>query len=345
QSIALRRAVVARQNEPLFRRGLAASLITLSNVRGEQGRFDEGLAAAEEALTLFKALSAATPESADYRRGVQNSLGVLQQQYRYRGDHSRVVELAQQQLELARGAVEKDPENASAHHDLVVALSGLAQTLDSVDRYTESWEVSEECLALQRTLLAANPANMQTRRDLMQTLARTAWTAVYLGKADLAIARSREVLAVELNEGADNETSEERRADAWHSIALGSMMKGDLVTTREASEKYVDGLLALLAKDPTFKRMQNRVALAEAAQAEFEVRIADATNTPADWERADQVLTRADLAAQALEGDPGEMAALAKVKDERAFLRQRVDAGRAGKKLPPLPKLGEDLIP
>ena len=335
RSLALRRKA-AGHGDALSRRAVAAVLITVTELRSEQGRLPEAFEAANEAASVFEALSKEKPDAIEYRRGVQRAHAVLATLFQLTRDFEQSLKHSRLQADEALAVLKLDPANSVAQRDAVVGLTNLAQMLESSDRHAESWDFSEQALALQRDILARDAANVQSLRDYASVLGASAYAALTLGKSDVAEARAREVIALTFPPGEDNVVTTETRAFAWHTLSLVMVQRGRFDEARRAAVRYIELLESLLQADDSQQRIRNRVALAVNAQAETWVRAAEASHTRADWLAADEVLKRAVELSTPLEAQGKALEALKSTRDEREALRKRIDAALAGKPLPPM---------
>ena len=329
RALAARKYVLENRVDPGTRRGVATVLVSLTDVRQEQGRLDEALAHAEEAERMLAALAVERPDDADAQRGVSRAWAGLAGLYRIARQPERAVAVSRKSVAQARKAVAADPANSVARRDLTTALGNLGMALSAQHAWQELAPVEEEALALQRALSHDEPDNLQYHRDLLSLLAMAAPGALERGELGVAEARAQEQLTVAAALAATPALNVGAQED-------GVMAHSFLGTVRAAQHRYDEaitenrlamaGLEALLRENPTLERVRVRLAIARSAEGEYRVRQAERAAAPkrrAAWELALATLTSALEEAAAIERAGHATGTLQRSNDEtRALIEQ-----------------------
>jgi hypothetical protein len=118
------------------------------------GRHDDALAAAEEAVQLYRGLAADNPGYLPDLAKVLNNLGIRLAEVDRRGDGLAAAEEA---VQLYRGLAADNPGYLP---DLATALTNLGIRLAEVDRRGDGLAAAEEAVQLYRGLAADNPGHL-----------------------------------------------------------------------------------------------------------------------------------------------------------------------------------------
>lgn len=292
RALAQRRAVLAKRDDSLSRKGVGAVLVSLSDVRQEQGRLPDAIAYATEARDVFAAAVKQYPDAVEHQRGLSRTWAQLAGLYRLSGDLARSEEVARQSLAQARAGVAADPLNAVAGRDLIVALANLAMTLKAKADWPAFEAVQDEMLATQRRLSAANPGNVQLRSDLVTLLATAGDGALQHGAFAPAEVHLQELLTVAQGletEGGVTAMVVEEAAMAHSGLASVRAHEGRFSEALTEIRAAQAGLSAVLAANPGLERIRGRHAMAVATEGEYltdAAKRAPKTARRAAWEAA-----------------------------------------------------------
>jgi non-specific serine/threonine protein kinase/serine/threonine-protein kinase len=334
-----RKYVLERRNNPVTRRAVGAVLISLSDVRQEQGRMAEAIAAAEEAERIFAKLVEEQPDSVLAQRSVARAWAGLAGLYRLTLQKDRAIEVARKSLAQARAAVGADPTNVVARRDLAVSLGNLGMALSSADKYEELEVVEKEALEVTHALIADMPDNVQHRRDLISLLATAVPGNIERGEFDLAEARLRELIEVAAwasKANPDDMTLKEEGVMAHHGLCALRTAQKRFDDAFAENRIVIAGLEEILAGAPTLSRLRVRWAISKSIEGELRVRqaeIAPAAKRKEAWKVAKTALDAAmEASLQAEEPSPiGQLMTtreevkkhLARVEGELAKLAKR----------------------
>jgi tetratricopeptide (TPR) repeat protein len=166
---------------------LASTLARHCGRLRDLGQHREALAAAEEALALYRDLAAANPA---HRPGVANALTGRGVSLRDLGQHREALAAAEEALALYRNLAAANP---SHQPDLANALTAHGASLQDLGRYQEALAALEQALALYRDLAAANPAYQP---GLANALNNYGTSLTDLGQHREALAAAEEALAL-----------------------------------------------------------------------------------------------------------------------------------------------------
>ncbi len=319
QSLVARLALVPLRPDIPTRRGVAVVLLSLGDVRKEQGRVKDALTHSEEAERILAGLLLEKPDDPTLRRTVATVWSRLLVLYLLDGQRPRALDMAQRPLTQARKDLALDAQNSVARRDLVVALSGLARAQSSADLPDLSAATQQEALTVQRALRDEDPSNLQSRRDLCQLLTAAAYTE--LDRQDwMAAERGFHALFDEVTAlqplDPENLTVLEARCDAHHGLAsaLGGLQRLDEAVTENRSG--LAELEAMLVSHPDLGRLRNRRALFLSLEGELRFEQAVAKPTRAHWQVAQDAQRGALEAFAALEKEEALAGSLATVRAE-----------------------------
>jgi tetratricopeptide (TPR) repeat protein len=266
-----RRALLGEHpDDPRLQRAVAVVFKSIADLRADQGRFAEAIAAAEEGEALGAKLVAAGPESFDALRLLNTMRARLSELYRLGGQLQKAVTLAELQAGVDRKTLAADPGNATAQRDLVVSLSNLVSSLNAADQPQRAADIVGELLALQRRTLTGNPENQQAVRDLVFAVYLAGNTALERGVLDEAEAHYREVLALEAklrDASALNQAVSEQALGARNRLGLVLERRGRFDDALREMGLGLAGLEALVAQSPDNKRNQSGLFIASVHEA------------------------------------------------------------------------------
>jgi Trypsin-like peptidase domain/Tetratricopeptide repeat len=168
----------------------AALLNTLSNRLGELGRREEGLAASEEAVAVYRGLVEARPDA--FRADLALALTNLSNRLGELGRREEALAAGEEAVAVYRVVVEAGPDEFE--DDLALSLTNLSNRLSDLGRREEGLAASEEAVAVYRGLVEARPDAFQP--DLALSLNRLGNRLGGLGRHEEAYAASEEAVAV-----------------------------------------------------------------------------------------------------------------------------------------------------
>jgi tetratricopeptide (TPR) repeat protein len=145
---------LAAANPTAYEPSLATWLNNLSVRLAEVGRREEGLAAIEEAVDVYRRLAAANP--AAYEPGLASSLNNLAVDLGEVGRREEGLTAIEEAVDVYRRLVAVNP--AAHEPDLASSLNNLAARLGGVGRREEGLAAIEEAVDVYRRLAAVNPA-------------------------------------------------------------------------------------------------------------------------------------------------------------------------------------------
>ena len=304
-----RRSVVAQRNDRRSRRGVATVLISLADVRGEQGKPNEAITLDEEASTILTALAEEQPDDASAQRDAARAWDGLAGYYRIQAKPERAVALSHKSLAAARKAVDADPQNSVARRDLVVSLGNLGMSLGAMEGKAdvELAKTETEALEVQRALAHDEPDNLQYERDLLSVLSMATAGSLDRGDFVTAEARTLEHLAVAARltaAGGMNATAQENGVMAHSSLAAVRAGQKRFDEALAENRLAIAGLDQVIAENPGLARVQVRRAYVMAKDAEFFVLIAE--SAPKEkrreaWVRAREAAVAAQKYAEEIE--------------------------------------------
>jgi nucleoside phosphorylase/tetratricopeptide (TPR) repeat protein len=131
----------------------ACRLIRHGNDLDALGQRAEALAAAEEAVTLYRVLSAPDPEA--FRRDLARSLNGLGIRLRESRQDERAVAASQGAVDLLRPLATENPEAFGA--DFAISLQTLGTASIGLGQHAKALAAIEEAVDILRTLAAQNP--------------------------------------------------------------------------------------------------------------------------------------------------------------------------------------------
>ncbi|MER5355203.1 tetratricopeptide repeat protein [Kitasatospora sp. NPDC002551] len=168
--------------------GLAGALVCLAGLLPKAGRADEALAAAREAVTLFRDSAAADPADADVGAALSAALCVLGDRLSGRGLVAEALATAREAVALHRPLAEADPHARAG--GLAFALGSLADILPRAGRNREALEAAREAEAIQRRLAEAEPTRYAP--DHARIVTRLGVLLTRAGRREEAVAPARE---------------------------------------------------------------------------------------------------------------------------------------------------------
>lgn len=264
RSLATRVALLPLRPDPSTRRGVGVVLLSLGDVRKEQGRVKDAIAHTEEAERIFTALLATQPDSPGFRRMLGTAWSRLVILFLLDDQRPRALEMARKPLDQTRRDLALDAKNAVTRRDLVVALSALASAQTSADLLDDAAASNREALSVQRGLLEEDPENLQARRDLCQLLTGAAHTD--LDRKDWKAAEAGfHALLVEAKElvklDPENLIVLEALADAHNGLGMAQAGQKRFPAAVEENRLALAEHEALLNKQPDLARLRNRRAI------------------------------------------------------------------------------------
>ena len=179
-----------RDNPAAHQADLAGALGNLGIRLYWVGRYQDALAAAEEAVPIYRALAKDNPAAhqADLARALHNLAAALIRVGRYQD----TLAAAEEAVPIYR-ALAKD--NPAAHQaDLAGALGNLAAALGRLGRYQDTLAAAEEAVTIYRALAKDNPAAHQA--DLARALDNLGITLGHLGRYQDALAADEEAVTI-----------------------------------------------------------------------------------------------------------------------------------------------------
>lgn len=299
RALAGRKLVLAKRDDSLSRRAVGAVLVSLGDLRQEQGRLPEAIAYAVEARDVFAQAVKLFPDAVEHQRGLSRAWTQLAGLYRLTGDLDRSEEMARQCLAQTRAAVAADPLNVVAARDLVVALGNLSMTLKAKEDWKGLEAAQQEALATQRRLSADNPGNVQLRSDLVTLLGVASDGEVQHGAFAQADAHLKELLevahALETDGGLTTSAAEEA-AMAHSALSVIRAHEGRLPEALSEIRACEAGLKDVLEASPGLERIRGRLAMAVATEGDYLVdtaRRAPKAAQRAGWQAAQAKLQEA----------------------------------------------------
>jgi tetratricopeptide (TPR) repeat protein len=168
----------------------AALLNNLANRLSDLGRREAALAAAEEAVALYRALAAARPDA--FTPALAMSLNNLANRLSDLGRREAALAAAEEAVALRRALAAARPDAFTP--DLAMSLNNLANGLSALGRREAALAAAEEAVALYRALAAARPDAFTP--DLATSLNNLANGLSALGRREAALAAAEEAVAL-----------------------------------------------------------------------------------------------------------------------------------------------------
>ena len=178
---------VAAIADPAGRAGL---LNNLANMLSAVGRREDGLAAAEEAVALYRELARARPDA--FTPHLAGSLTTLANMRSYVGRREDALAAAEEAVALRRELARARPDAFTP--DLAMSLNNLANRLSDVGRREDALAAAEEAVALRRELARARPDAFTP--DLAGALNNLANRLSDVGRREDALAIAEEAVAL-----------------------------------------------------------------------------------------------------------------------------------------------------
>ncbi len=175
-------------NPAVHEAGLARALGNLAVALDRVGRYQDALAAHEEAITFYRALAKDNP--AAHQAGLAGALGNLAAALGRVGRYQDALAVNEEAITFYRALAK---ENPAAHQaGLAVTLDNLAITLGRVGRYQDGLAVNEEAVTFYRALAKDNPAVHQA--DLARVLDHRGVALDQVGRYQDALAVNEEAI-------------------------------------------------------------------------------------------------------------------------------------------------------
>jgi hypothetical protein len=140
--------------DPAYQPELAASLNNLSNRFGNDGRHEDGLAAAQEAAAIYRRLAEVNP--AAYEPHLAVALSNLSNRLADMGRHEEGLAPSQEAVTVSRSLAAVNPAAHEPH--LAAALNNLSIRIAGMGRAEEGLAASQEAVTVRRRLAKADPA-------------------------------------------------------------------------------------------------------------------------------------------------------------------------------------------
>lgn len=222
---------------------LAAPLATLGSHLAELGRFEEATAAAEESVSLYRALAQENPGlRSDLAAGLA-SLGTgLAELGRFEEARTATEESVSEWRLLAR-------DDPTLYPNLARALTSLGSCLAKLSRSEEACTVAEESVSEWRLLARANPA---WRPDLADSLTSLGIRLAELGRWEKARSAAWESVELYRSLVQDNPALQPGLAAALTSLGIRLAELGRSEDARAAAEESVSLYRPLARDNPTF---------------------------------------------------------------------------------------------
>ncbi len=170
-----------------FAKGRSAGwLNNLANRLGDLGRREEALAAAQEAVKLYRTLAAARPDA--FTPYLAMSLNNLANQLSALGWREEALAAAQEGADFYRALAAARPDAFTPN--LAGSLNNLAGVLSDLGRREEALAAAQEAVELRRALAAAHPDAFTP--DLAMSLNNLASVLSGLGRREEALAAAQE---------------------------------------------------------------------------------------------------------------------------------------------------------
>ena len=184
--VELLRPVASASSDQRERGLFAQALNNLSISLGALGRREPALAAAEEAVQLYRELAASWPDR--FRPGLAMSLITLASRLSDLGQREAALASAEEAMAIQRELAAAQPD--AFRPDLAGALNNLANLLSELGRREAALAVAEEAAGLYRELAASWPDRF--RPGLATSLITLASRLSNLGRREAALAAAEE---------------------------------------------------------------------------------------------------------------------------------------------------------
>jgi tetratricopeptide (TPR) repeat protein len=186
QGAIVRALVEFAADQPDLAAEKARALGNLSVRLSDLGRREDALAAAEEAVALYRTLAAQRPDA--FRPDLATSLNNLAAMLSDLGRREDALAAAEEAVALRR------TQAAAFRPDLATSLNNLANMLSDLGRREDALAAAAEAVALYRTLAAQRPDAF--RPDLATSLNNLAALLSALGRREDALAAAAEAVAL-----------------------------------------------------------------------------------------------------------------------------------------------------
>jgi tetratricopeptide (TPR) repeat protein len=168
----------------------ASAFNDLANRLSDLGRREEALAAAEQAVDLYRALAASRPDA--FTPDLATSLNNLAAALSDLGRREEALAAAEQAVALRRALAASRPDAFTP--DLATSLNNLATMLGDLGRREDALAAADQAVALYRTLAASRPDAFTP--DLATSLNNLAAMLSDLGRREDALAAAEEAVAL-----------------------------------------------------------------------------------------------------------------------------------------------------
>ena len=169
--------------------GAAPTLTRICNVLGNLGRYQEAIEAAEEAVTLYRALAQQRPDA--FTPDLAMTLNNLANRYSDVGRRREAITPAEEAVTLYRALAQQSPDAFTP--DLAMALNNLGIRYSDLRRHEQALPPTEESVMLYRELATTNPVFVP---DLAMSLTSLGNRYRDLGRLKEALAPTEEAAAL-----------------------------------------------------------------------------------------------------------------------------------------------------
>jgi tetratricopeptide (TPR) repeat protein len=178
------------QNTPMFEVSRAAVLNNLGGTLSALGKRKEALAAAQQAVALYRGLmlQSPVPSQRDFAAALNNLGGTLSALAR----HKEALAATREAVELYRSIASQHPKDFQ--QNLASALNNLSGRLSALGCHEQALEAAEEAVELYKFLTSQHPEVFQ--QDLAAALNNWGSTLSALGRHDQALKAAEEAVAL-----------------------------------------------------------------------------------------------------------------------------------------------------
>jgi tetratricopeptide (TPR) repeat protein len=141
------------------------------------------MASYREALTIFTALSEASPVNVQARRDLIHCHRRIGEMQTGSGDLAGALASHRQAMSLAESLSAAVPENAQARVEILLCHENIGETLSKLGRLSEALESYRRELHLAEDMAAGDPGNAESRFDLAMTCSKIGQTQAALASS------------------------------------------------------------------------------------------------------------------------------------------------------------------
>lgn len=191
----------------------------------------------QQAMTLFEAVSAETPNDKKAQRNLFINYIKAGNLLFDAGESSAALQLYQKTVPMARALAEADPLNARAQRELAACLDKVGNALLAGRDQESALTHYNEAFAIRRKIAAADARNAELQRDLSISHDKLGGVSATAGHIAEALAHYREALRIDTALASRDSQSLLDRANSLERIGSLLLQSGDVSGALEHQQK------------------------------------------------------------------------------------------------------------